>query len=238
MADNYTVYIHTNKVNGKKYIGITKQEPKRRWQNGLGYLNTYFGNAIVKYGWDNFNHDIIMSGLSKDMACQLEIALIAQFRTNEREYGYNISEGGETCDIIRPKTGIEHPNHKRVKQIDPITHEVICVYDSQTDAANILNICRKSITKACQGILCTYKGYIWEYADYEYKKPIHRGIGNYEHTKHNKSVIMTDTNGVTYHFDSVKEAAEITGISRGNISRYLKGVRSDRTGRGWCYGKS
>ena len=49
---------------------------------------------------------------------------------------------------------------------------------------------------------------------------------------------MIDTNGVIYHFNSVKSAAEITGISKSNISRYLKGVRSDRTGRRWCYVKS
>lgn len=35
---NYKVYIHTNKLNNKKYIGITKQDPERRWKNGWGVL--------------------------------------------------------------------------------------------------------------------------------------------------------------------------------------------------------
>lgn len=51
----YTVYKHTNKINGKVYIGITSQNVKRRWQNGAGYYGTYFYNAIKKI-WLEFVH--------------------------------------------------------------------------------------------------------------------------------------------------------------------------------------
>lgn len=34
---NYTVYMHVNKMDRKRYVGITKQEVKRRWLNGKGY---------------------------------------------------------------------------------------------------------------------------------------------------------------------------------------------------------
>lgn len=33
----YTVYIHINKQNKKKYIGITSMSVKERWKNGYGY---------------------------------------------------------------------------------------------------------------------------------------------------------------------------------------------------------
>jgi hypothetical protein len=53
--DTYSVYKHTNKYNNKIYIGITKQNPIKRWANGKGYkINSHFRNAIEKYGWDNF----------------------------------------------------------------------------------------------------------------------------------------------------------------------------------------
>lgn len=94
--DNYSVYIHTNKINGKKYIGITSQRLARRWRNGNGYYqNEHFYRAICKYGWDNFTHEVIREGLTKEEACLLEKQLIAKYHTNEELHGYNKSTGGE-----------------------------------------------------------------------------------------------------------------------------------------------
>ena len=95
MKNNYCVYRHTS-PSGKVYIGITSQDPARRWQNGFGYrLNDYFFRAIVKYGWDSFGHEVLHTGLTKEEACAAEVALIAAYRSNEKAYGYNLSAGGE-----------------------------------------------------------------------------------------------------------------------------------------------
>lgn len=90
----YCVYKHTS-PSKKVYIGVTCQNPISRWQNGLGYkYNDHFYNAILKYGWDNFTHEILYTDLSKSDAAKLEIDLISKFNSNHRDDGYNISPGG------------------------------------------------------------------------------------------------------------------------------------------------
>lgn len=96
MDDNtWSVYRHINLINGKQYIGITSQEPERRWgSNGCKYQKSYFRNAIDKYGWDNFYHEIIFSGLSEKDAKYLEKLLIQAFNT-KKPNGYNMTDGGD-----------------------------------------------------------------------------------------------------------------------------------------------
>lgn len=107
----YSVYKHTS-PNGKVYIGITGRKPEHRWNNGKGYYqNQHFQNAINMYGWDNFTHEIIVDGLTKEEACEIEKELISKYKSNQREYGYNKSSGGEN-----PAEGIHVSEETRRKQ--------------------------------------------------------------------------------------------------------------------------
>lgn len=82
--------------NGKVYIGITSRKPEYRWNHGKGYYqNKHLYAAILKYGWDNFKHEVIANNLTKETACLLERELIRLHKSNDHKFGYNNSEGGE-----------------------------------------------------------------------------------------------------------------------------------------------
>lgn len=103
---SHVVYAHKNKVNQKQYIGITKNKPEHRWgAEGHGYVKCpYFWNAIQKWGWENFEHEIIAKGLTVKEAIDMEIELIAKLKTTNPKFGYNTSRGGDVPDYIFSKT--------------------------------------------------------------------------------------------------------------------------------------
>lgn len=94
----YIVYQHKNKINNKVYIGITKQKPEKRWgANGVNYKSSpHFFAAIQKYGWDNFEHNILFTNLTKEEVCNKEQELIKFYNSTDRNFGYNSTSGGET----------------------------------------------------------------------------------------------------------------------------------------------
>jgi group I intron endonuclease len=95
MDNKWTVYIHINKINGKKYVGITSQNPEKRWgTNGCKYRKGYFRNAINKYGWNSFQHDIVATNLCETDAKIIEKKLIEVLNTKAPN-GYNLTLGGD-----------------------------------------------------------------------------------------------------------------------------------------------
>ena len=98
MENVYYVYKHTV-PNGKVYIGITKRRPEKRWgSNGINYRTQMFYRAIKKYGWDSISHEILFDNLTKEEAEQKEIELILEYQSNNKEFGYNIDNGGNCLD--------------------------------------------------------------------------------------------------------------------------------------------
>ena len=99
--NNYCIYMHKNKINGKIYIGQTCQKPEYRWgKEGKGYEQCpLFYAAIQKYGWNNFEHIIISTGLSAEEANLKEQELISFYKTTQKEFGYNLQKGGNNRTI-------------------------------------------------------------------------------------------------------------------------------------------
>jgi predicted GIY-YIG superfamily endonuclease len=160
----YTVYMHIC-PNGKKYIGITMQSVKKRWANGLGYRRQkYFFNAILKYGWDNIEHIVVASGLSKQDAGALERKLINKHKTSDRKYGYNNSLGGEYS-----RYGVKDLHYNQ-RESNPASKSVVCVelnvvFNTMTDAHEKMSVDVSAIAKCCKGQRKSAGGYHWRYKD-------------------------------------------------------------------------
>ena len=217
--NNYSVYVHTNKLNNKKYVGLTKKRPKDRWQRGNGYTHSiYFYSAIQKYGWDGFYHDVVADCLSKEEASTLERELIKEYKTTNRIYGYNLNQGGfvggntnhstrEKLSILNKgknnpmygRIGCNSARARRVLQIDPDTKDIVGVWD--------------------------------------YIKQVLGEPHPYVPTSRNRAVYQIDknTNEIIKKFNSIKEAKLAINYNGAGISACCKHSRITAGGYKWQY---
>lgn len=236
---NYTVYKHTNLFNGKIYIGITSKKINQRWKNGAGYkTQPYFYNAILKYTWDSFSHEIIYTNLSEEEAKQTEIALISKYKSNNKLYGYNITAGGDGMNGY--KFTDEHSKNmsiamkgKNVKQICQynLDGKYIRLWDSIIEASKSLKINFRSIADCCRGEHYRAGNYMWRF--YDGNK---NNISPYDTFVHDKYVLQFDMDdNFIQKWDSTKEVSEKLHIRRNNIISACNGQRKSAGGFKWKY---
>lgn len=99
------VYAYVNRVNRKVYIGQTvKPLRQRSGKRGSDYVRCRrFWGAIRKYGWEEFEPQILLSVESKQVADAFERLAIAAIGTQDPAYGYNLREGGSRgCHSEQP----------------------------------------------------------------------------------------------------------------------------------------
>lgn len=184
----FSVYCHTNKINGKRYVGITSQSVHARWQNGKNYArHSRFYSDILKFGWDNFEHRIVCSGLSKEDAEEIEKNLIDGLNLTDERFGYNANMSGvkiahhheNTKEKLRAqKIGANNPfyNKKHTKETRLSMSEnrpkraVMCietgaVYKSTRDAERQMNVDHGDIIRCCKGQKISAGGFHWKYEE-------------------------------------------------------------------------
>lgn len=277
--NNYLVYIHTNKINNKKYVGITCQKPDRRWRDGDGYTadkQSVFYHAIRKYGWENFSHEVIKDNLSLSEAQLLEQQLIKQFHTyvhDPNSQGYNLTRGGEGWNQIDKdlicklwdegknvtviaetlncskdtvqRTLVNYCNYsieesrKRAGQlvknllVMPINQydlagNFIQTFDSISDAARAVNGKEGNISMARDNIKRSAYGYIW--------RTINSSVPIIYRYRGSKIVEQYDLSGnFIKSYESITQAAKITGINASCISRAATQERRTAGGFKWQF---
>lgn len=89
------IYVVTNKINGKQYVGLTSISVAHRWSEHKTCANigkkTYFYSALRKYGPDAFEISAYASVLNKGDLSRVEREIIQQLAP-----AYNQTNGGET----------------------------------------------------------------------------------------------------------------------------------------------
>lgn len=85
------IYITTNLVNGKRYLGLKRFDKK--WKNYIG-SGMAFKKAVEKYGKENFKRDIIDVAYSEEELNQKEYEYSVFFNVIESSNWYNLVLGG------------------------------------------------------------------------------------------------------------------------------------------------
>lgn len=183
--NEYKVYMYAF-PDGKRYIGMTKHTLRERRNYGYQH-NEPLRQLVRKLKWNEYQHEILCDGLTKEEACEKEKYYIKLFDTTDPNKGYNISHGGN-----RTFEGLKHTEaHKRYMselykgkvfsaetrkrlQISNLktAKSVICFdadrnivkeYVSLNEAARAVNGHPTNVNRACASGRI-YQNYFWAFA--------------------------------------------------------------------------
>lgn len=213
----WSVYKHTS-PNGKVYIGITGQKPNERFgHDGSGYFRQkYFYSAIRKHGWNNFKHEILFKNLTKAEAEQKEIELIAIYKSDIHDFGYNLDHGGNTIG--------KHSEESKRKMSEKLKGRV---FSEES---------RRKMSASQKGLQSGRKHPLYGkgHSEESKKKMSESTKGMYLGVKNPRcrKIVCIETGEI---FDFIKEAAEKYGRTETSLVAALRGRQKSSAGYHWEY---
>ena len=197
MNESYAIYKHTNKLNGKVYIGQTGRNVEERWSDGLKNYNRHFKNAIKKYGWDGFDHEILFENLTSEKANELEKILIERYESMNPAKGYNKTSGGKKFDRLSEDTKVKigrsikaseefmkrnyETHSKKVVGISIETGNIV-KFNSLREASEFSKATAQNIGNCCAGRARTARNYVWKFDDENFNGFDYEKIKNIKRT--------------------------------------------------------
>lgn len=244
MSKSWVIYKHTS-PDGKVYIGMTcATNPEYRWSKGMKYKDQpNFFRAIVKYGWDNFTHEIMLRDLEYEEACEAEKRLIAEYNSCDRHFGYNVSPGGESpipykkraiSDAKKAELSLRRSEIMKEKWQDPVFREkTVNALRESAKSPEYRKRVSEGLKLALQdeGLREQRRAMMNKrFEDDTYRSFC---IENLRHgvQTNQKRVVCIET-GV--HYPSITEASRQSGFSISVIHKSLKG-RTHKTQTHWVY---
>lgn len=203
------IYLVTNQINGKQYVGKTKFDIKTRWIQHKSEAkrlkpNVYFVRALNKYGCENFTVEEIEQ-CDNDLLFARERYYIQQYDTYKN--GYNSTYGGEG-------------NHKYD------TEEILVLWNDGLGAGEIAALvgsCPSTIylTLKSNGITST-----------ELRS---RAMGKISENKKKIILQYSLTGELINKFSCIQEAVQQTGYSETSIRDVCNHHRHSSNGYIWCH---
>ncbi|MDD2286400.1 MAG: GIY-YIG nuclease family protein [Paludibacter sp.] len=258
------IYIISNVVNGKMYIG-SSVDLKKRKRDHLRELrqnihcNDRLQNSFNKYGEKNFKFEIVEHIDDRDNLIEAEQNWINKTNAADKNVGLNINRlavGGGNFGEINGNygnRGAKNPLSKRIAQIEIETLEIIKIWDASIEIKRKLgfhsgNICKMCIDARDKNILHKSNGFYWVYEEsiskikdmsfFVHKKRTTKPKPSIRSSKNPnaKKVIQLDLDGKFINkYNCVKDGAEAIGISPCCIYSHLSSGRNSAGGYKWMY---
>ena len=225
----YFIYLTTNQINNKKYIGYHHGTPQDNYL-GSGVILT---KAVKEYGRSNFSRQILEFCKNQEQALEREKYWIAHFNAVQSEEFYNISEGGENDAGWKQVQEWRTKNPEKAKELDQqATQNINKWWAEHPEAWPKRNAILKEYSTKWreehpeevkqQMIKINAAKEEWQRTHpEEHQKQIDewRAAGS----KANSKKVKCLTTGV--EFESMSAAARFYNIPQGNISKALRGER-------------
>ena len=219
---SFCIYMHTNIITGKQYIGLTSKGIEKRWRSHIAFAKKhnkyYFHRAINKYGIDSWKHEILEDNIKNiEDANMLEKFYINKYDTFNN--GYNSTTGGDGTTGNKTVTEKTIRYRESRKTIIKFIHkdygiEELCI----DDMSKKYNISKSNLCSVSKGNRKNASGW------YLYSQESLIGIENKEED-YFLSKLITVYNEITLAIvtGNSKEVSKLTGLKYSNLKRMYEG---------------
>lgn len=228
------IYLITNLVNDKKYVGLTIQEPSLRWSSHKNKSNNtpkyHLHHAMNKYGIDNFKFEVIDECKNLNELKESEKYWISEYNTFNGD-GYNMTSGGEGSKHT-PKSieKIRQANLGR-KHTEETKHKIRLIQLGHTMSDDN----KKALSKRNVGNNYSLGRKLTE--EHKKKLSINNKGKNGIQCKNSVKVVQIDkVNGdEMVCWFSIRVVSDFLNIDRSCIIKCCKGNQKTSGGFGWRY---
>lgn len=233
------IYLITNKINGKQYIGQSIQNDiNKRWNQYKNLKKHNIGrclyNSFIKYGIHNFKFQIICICFDEDCN-KYEIEYIKKFNTIVPK-GYNLSEGGgnksshpDTKKLISEKLKGKKLSEKAKEKISKANKGRVVTIETKEKISKTLKLREQS-----EEFLIKRLNMIKNYSKETKEKIKHGLLIGIEANK--KRVAQYDLKGKLIKiYDCMSEASRQTSICQRTISKVCNNVKYCKSAGGFIW---